>query len=237
MKIAPMVQTEEEMKSKLDPIPGGPQDGVLVWVIDLGTDYFAQYKKYSRKILFGFELPTCRGQWTDNEGNEFDERRMMTIRFNRTLNRSNSGAPSNLLAFLENWKGGPLRQVDGKSTMDYSKLFGVPAKLQCKQDPPKANGDIWTNITAAYQWPKGEPVPANEHEFGYFNLDLVPPGENPLDYWPDCVHTWIRDKFLMESVELKEYMAKNPNGRPVNMDSDPTEEEVPLSDDGDGFPF
>lgn len=146
------------------PTPAGQHIGILVRLIDLGTQKtMTQWgEKHQRKLLFAWEVPAERITF-ERDGREEEG---PLLHFERMTFSSHEN--SMMRQRLESWRGRPFAEEDF-GNFEMHTLLGVPALFQIahKQEGQKT----YANMQSILYPPKGTTVPQHETDFIYVSLE------------------------------------------------------------------
>lgn len=181
----------ENKQSSIAPIPQGTYLAVCYMLVDLGMQYSEVFKKSSRKVLIGWEVP--------EETNTIDgeERpRNITKQYTASLNESAS-----LRQDLAAWRGRDftpeeLEAFDLRNIVGTSCMINVVHKV-------KKDGKTFANIQSIMALPKGMPKGELDQKPVIFDLDTAEVEQ------VDGLPGWIAD-MIKKSSTYQEKLVQAP---------------------------
>lgn len=129
--------------SSILPIEPGTYPAICVGIYDLGEQYNERFEKYSRKVVFSFEIPS---ETILIDGEELP--RMLSETYTASL-----GEKSNLRKTLESWRGRQFSQDELKG-FDLENVLGAPCMLSIIW-AENSKGNTFPKISAISRLPKG----------------------------------------------------------------------------------
>ena len=191
--------------SDFKPIPEGMYQGVCHMVFDLGTLYSEHWKKSSRKVLIGWEIPDER---IDMDGVSMPM--VISKRYTLSLHEKAS-----LRGDLEAWRSKKFT-AEELNGFNIQKLMGVNCNIQILHN--EYEGKTYANVVTITPLMKGQEKKECEGEFLYFSF------EDNIDF-PESTPEWIV-KVAQTSQEWMDI-----NGGHQAMDAEDAKQEVPVDDD------
>jgi len=171
---------KEEEKKKFDLVPEGLQQGVCVWLFDLGTHMDTNFNKEKRLIRLGFELSEVRIAG-EKDGKHYDYAKKISKEYNASMNEK-----STLRKHLESWRGRKFTD-DEKKGFDLQTILGVNCMVQIIHETK--GEDTYANINNILPIYKGMEVRKPESKILYFDL-------HASSDVPEGTPQWIKDKIL-----------------------------------------
>jgi hypothetical protein len=159
------------------PVPAGAHVAVCTMVADIGIQP-SQFYEPKRKVVFRFELPNERTEYTDKDGNK----RNGPMVVYDTLTASMNGK-ANLRAMLEGWRGRKFTD-DEASEFDTRNVLGKSCMLSIVHN--EKGEKTYANIAAVMPLPKGTNSPEAEGKVMYYDED------DAKSY--DDLPEWVRKK-------------------------------------------
>lgn len=163
-----------ESGPSIAPVEEGTHLGVCSMLIDLGLQYSEMYKKSSRKVLIGWELPD---ETIDIDGEM--KPRVLSKRYTANLSEK-----SNLRKDLASWRGRDFTPEELKA-FDLKNIVGASCLITVIHSK---NGEkTYANIQSIVKLPKGMPKGALSEPPVIFDLD-----SDPLEK-VDELPSWIQE--------------------------------------------
>lgn len=201
-------------------IPAGTHIGILTQCIHLGM----QDNGYGPKdrVRLGFEIPSERVTYTDNNGAEKDSPAMIGGEYTLTLGTAKK--PSKLRKLLENWRGRAFTDMEAKS-FDMAILLGKVCMVGVVHT--ERNGNMYADVSGVMACPKGVAT------------SLKPEGD-VIEYSPEAhdeatfqrVPQWLREK--IEKRIKKEAPAPKPTGPMDHPPGEPFNDDIPFGNEERG---
>ena len=195
---------------QIPPLEGGTYMAICVGVVDLGEQYNSNYKNYSNKLMFLFEIPT---ETVSIDGEE--KPRWLSREYTASLNEKAA-----LHKHLVSWRSKDFSEdelaEDGEG-FDISSMLGQPCMLTViVKDGENGSYNKIENISGI---PKGIPAPTTESELLAFDIDNR--NEEVFDKLPE----WIQNK-IKKSTQYSD----NPPAETVEFEQPAAnvEEECPI---------
>lgn len=163
--------------SDFTPVPAGAHVAVCTMVADIGIQP-SQFYEPKRKVVFRFELPNERTEYTDKDGNK----RSGPMVVYDTLTASMNGK-ANLRAMLEGWRGRKFTDAEA-GDFDTRSVLGKACMLSIVHN--EKGEKTYANIAAVMPLPKGTNAPEPENEPLYYDEEDV----KSYDKLPE----WVRKK-------------------------------------------
>ena len=199
--------------AKRDIIPSGSYPARCISMIDIGTipsEWQGEMK--SRTVIrLVFELPTLTKVFNPDKG---EQPYVKDIQFTKSLHEK-----SNLLPFLNNWRGKSLT-IEECQGFDLSKLLGAECLLSIVHESVKDK--TYANIGGISTIPTGLVCPAQfNHSFIWDYQDNFK--SNLITDENDTIPTWLQDKIKTSS----EWKMKNGMNEDNMISEDETNNEEP----------
>ena len=176
---------------KTEIIPSGSYPARCISMIDIGT-IPTEWKgeKTSRTVIrLTFELPTLTKVFNPDKG---EQPYVKDIQFTKSLHEK-----SNLLPFLNNWRGKALTPEECMH-FDLSKLLEAECMLSIVHNVSKTNNKTYANIGGISTLPKGLECPKQfNHSFIWDYQDNFKP--DLITDQNDIIPTWLQDKIKTSS--------------------------------------
>ena len=160
------IQTKENEKTQRPIPPAGQTLGICIGVIDLGTqtEQFKGEAKQLKKICIIWELPAHKAVFQQEKGLQ-----PMVVSQQYTNSLNDKG---NFRKMLDSWFANPITEMP----LDRAKKIpGWPAMLQIAHTKSKDGKLTYANVAqrgiSVFPRSKETPVPKNENEAIYFDLD------------------------------------------------------------------
>lgn len=187
--------------SSIAPIPQGTYLAVCYMLVDLGMQYSEAFKKSSRKVLIGWEVPE---ETITIDGEE--RPRNITKQYTASLNESAS-----LRQDLAAWRGRDftpeeLEAFDLRNIVGTSCMINVVHKV-------KKDGKTFANIQSIMALPKGMPKGELDQKPVIFDLDTAEVEQ------VDGLPGWIAD-MIKKSSTYQEKLVKAPEMTEAEDDGD-----------------
>lgn len=202
-----------EEKREYEPIPEDTYVGTNVGILDVGKQWNPKYKVWRRKVIFMFEIPDVRAQFTF-EGEDFDYPRMVSRSFGLTLSRK-----GHLRPLLEQWSG---TTYSNEAEIDLKDFLGKAGLIQVVHSPPNADGRVYSNLGSVGKLLKGMEAPEPETKLMFFSFDeheSVESVEEVLQDFPEWIG-WIVNQ-IRESAEYENLKKRsNPSDSAVEHGGD-----------------
>ena len=188
-------------QSSIAPIPQGTYLAVCYMLVDLGMQYSEAFKKSSRKVLIGWEVPE---ETITIDGEE--RPRNITKQYTASLNESAS-----LRQDLAAWRGRDftpeeLEAFDLRNIVGTSCMINVVHKV-------KKDGKTFANIQSIMALPKGMPKGELDQKPVIFDLDTAEVEQ------VDGLPGWIAD-MIKKSSTYQEKLVKAPEMTEAEDDGD-----------------
>lgn len=146
-------------QSSIAPIPQGTYLAVCYMLVDLGMQYSEAFKKSSRKVLIGWEVPE---ETITIDGEE--RPRIITKQYTASLNESAS-----LRQDLAAWRGRDFTQEELEA-FDLRNIVGTSCMINVVHKVKK-DGKTFANIQSIMALPKGMPKGELDQKPVIFDLD------------------------------------------------------------------
>jgi hypothetical protein len=158
-----------------EPIPAGTYVARCVSVVDLGVQETPWGGK--EKVYLGFEVPSERVEWKDQDGKEHEGPAFIGSRYTLSINEK-----SILGQHLTSWRGKPFDE-DERKGFDLFTVLGVPCMISVIHT--EKNGKTYANINSIMRLPKGTECPPAESELvAYTPMDAEHAGNfDKLQEW------------------------------------------------------
>jgi len=189
-------------KIQRDPIPEKTYAARCIGIFDLGKQYSGQYKKWTPKVMFMFEIPQVRSEFKLDDGTEINRPRLASRMYGKTW--SDRGF---LKPLLTGWRGSSYEIGDEVVFKEY---LNKPAAVQIVHGKGSDGSQVYSNIAAITELMEGVEAPAQETDpmfFSFEDYQTFEEVETALDGLPEWIG-WVVDK-IKGSQEYENIMGKS----------------------------
>jgi hypothetical protein len=155
------------------PVPSGAHIAICTLVADVGMQP-SQFYEPKRKVIFRFELPNERLDYTDKEGNVKNAPMVIYDTLTASMNKK-----ATLRAMLTGWRGKEFTDEEAEE-FDTKNVLGKACMISVVHKT--SDGKTYANIASVMPLPKGTTAPKAETDLIYYD-DTTPSIRDQLPEW------------------------------------------------------